>query len=816
MDIIKKEYIFLDIEVNNQKEAFSFFAKKAAEFGIVNDEKSLIKGFEDREQESSTGFEEGFAIPHARIPEVKKAAVFFARFKKGIDWKSMDGNPTNVAIALIVPKGPSGDEHISILSNVATKLMDKKFKNIAKTSNNEQEIVEQLVEEQQPQKITNNNDDKKLNIVGITACVVGIAHTYMAEQKLLEMGQKLGHNIRVETQGSKGVGNKLTSKEIDEADVVILATDTAVDTSRFVGKKVYSVKVAEAIKDPAKIINQSMKLGSILVGNNKNNSFNTKNVNNEKNGVMQHILSGISYMIPVIIMGGICLAFSLGVAKAVWGPGASPDHDGLAKWGPLNILNIIGGAAFGLMIPVLAGFIANSVAGRSAIAPAMVSAWIANQAGTMNADGKIENLGNLMPWISGMDVVQTPLGFIGAIIAGLGVGYFVKWINTWRVPKALAPAMPIFFVPLVAGIGMSLIFIYIIGAPIGWVMQQVQDGIKKAYSGDIGFGVGIGLGFILGAMAGFDMGGPVNKIAFVTCSMLVTMKIYEPMGAMAAGIPVAPLGMGLTTIFFPRFFNKDEKGVGVAAIIMGSIGISEGAIPFAIRDPKRAIVCNVAGSAVASAIAGALMVTNSAAHGGPIVAILGAVPYGKETAYFFLAIFCGVVVNTLMYGLWLTKDAGAYGSIKEAHVAKINEYISDRNEKIDELKTQIKLAKQEKNTLKANSLKEQIYKEKHICKSLISEAKNAYKSTYKLESQLIKENKTNIKNEISKINFEYKQKIAEAKIELKKAQNKKDTSKIQEKENIINEIFEDKQSAIIKYNQQLRKDCREKYLSLIK
>jgi PTS system fructose-specific IIC component len=210
--------------------------------------------------------------------------------------------------------------------------------------------------------------------------------------------------------------------------------------------------------------------------------------------------------------------------------------------------------------------------------------------------------------------------------------------------------MPIFFIPLFVGLLLSLIFIYVIGAPIGYVMQKVQDGIKEGYSGTIGIGVGLALGALLGAMGGFDMGGPVNKIAFVTCSLLVTQGIYEPMGSLAAAIPVAPLGMGFTTVFFPKFFDKDTKNMGIGAIIMGCIGISEGAIPFAIRDPKRAIVSNVLGSLVAGAIAGAFGVTDQAAHGGPIVAILGAVPYGVQTLYFFIAAAAGVVVTTSVYG----------------------------------------------------------------------------------------------------------------------------------------------------------------------
>jgi fructose PTS system EIIBC or EIIC component len=210
--------------------------------------------------------------------------------------------------------------------------------------------------------------------------------------------------------------------------------------------------------------------------------------------------------------------------------------------------------------------------------------------------------------------------------------------------------MPIFFIPLIAGIGISIIFIYVIGGPIGFIMDKVSIAIKNAYQGTIGVGVGLALGALIGAMAGFDMGGPINKIAFVTSSALITQGIQQPMGAMATAVSVAPIGMGLSTILFRRFFNENERGLGIAALIMGCIGISEGAIPFAIRDPRRAIPSNVVGSLVAGAIGGALQVTDAAAHGGPIVAVLGAVPYGVMTLYFFIAVIAGVAVTTTMYG----------------------------------------------------------------------------------------------------------------------------------------------------------------------
>lgn len=804
-NILNIDQVFIDITVNSQEEAFEFISQKALELKIISSKDALIAGFKTRESEGTTGFEDGFAIPHARIDEVLKPACIVVKLSKGIEWQSLDGKPAKYLFALIVPSG-QGDEHMTILSNIATMLLNQEFVKIIKTATKAEDVINAFKIEKTNLadiKVANKNG---LKIVAISACTVGIAHTYMAEEKLIKEGAKMGHQVRVETHGSKGIGTPLTSTEISEADVVIFATDISVDDSRFQGKKLYKVKVAKAIKDTKKVIESAINDGTI-VSKSENKDFNMKDKKgSDRQGVLQHILAGISYMIPIIVLGGICLAFSLGIAKAIWGPTGAPDgsyqlkgpdgnyqwdekgnailHAATSPWGPLNILNYIGGAAFGLMIPILAGFIGNSIAGRAAIAPAMVGAFIGNT----NTQ--------LMPWIGHMDTVPVPLGFIGAIIAGLLVGYLVKWINTWNVPRSIAPAMPIFFIPLVAGIGISLIFMYIIGAPIGWVMNEIQIGIKNAYGdGKIGFALGLGLGIVLGAMAGFDMGGPINKIAFITGSMLITMGINQPMGAVAAAIPVAPLGMGFTTVFFKKFFNKDERGLGLAAIIMGCIGISEGAIPFAIRDPKRAIACNVLGSAVAGGIAGSFQVTDAAAHGGPIVAVLGAVPYGPETAYFFIAITAGVVVNTLIYGFWLTKDAGAPGSVKEAHVSYLAELLAFKKEAIESAKE----SKQDKNVIK-----EEISKIKEEYNRKKAESKSAYKTITPDENKFIKTKKIEIKD--FKINNK-KDFISE--MTQIKSQNLKGDALADKKENIKDQTANN----YYKFQENLRNDFVSQYKS---
>lgn len=736
MHLIKEKYILLNSDAKNKTELFAWIAKKAETNKLVTNTAQLVASFEDREKEITTALEDSFAIPHARFDGIKEAAVFFIRLNKAITWDD-DNNKVKYIIAMIVPE-EQGD-YLDILSGIAVKLMNTEIRQQLMTLSDKTQICEILNTESKQTQSVVVNSQSAINVLAITSCVVGIAHTYMAEEALLKTGGDLGYNIRVETHGSKGIGTPFTQKEIDTADIVIFATDTKVDNTRFVGKKFYQTSVAKAIKNPTEIFKQALKSENLVSQTLGEFSAKKGAVKSNKQGVLSHILAGISYMIPVIVLGGICLAFSLGLAKAIWGPEAGPDGpNGDYKWGPLNILNIIGGAAFTLMIPILAGFIANSIAGRAAIAPAMVGAFIGNDAG------------NLMP-LGKMTEIKTPMGFIGALISGLLVGYFVLWVNKWKVPKSLAPAMPIFFIPLMAGIGISVIFIYIIGGPIGWVMGQVSTGIENAYSGKIGVGLGLGLGLLLGAMASFDMGGPINKIAFVTCTLLIEQGIQQPMGAMAAAIPVAPLGMGLSTIIFKRFFNKDEQGLGIAALIMGCIGISEGAIPFALRDPRRAIISNVVGGAIAGAFAGAFKITDAAGHGGPIVAVLGAVPYGIMTLYYFLAVAIGVTATTTIYGFWMIFESGKKYSVREAHTEHLNSLRINKTDALSEINEEIKTNKANKNLDKMQELKIEKAQVKKQFQTDIMLAKTVLKNVEKLEKENITTNKKNIRQDKLKI-----------------------------------------------------------------
>ncbi|PPE05920.1 PTS fructose transporter subunit IIABC [Williamsoniiplasma lucivorax] len=655
--LFKADYCFLDIDVKNKKEALKFISKQAFKLGVTNNEQKIFQAFNARENEASTGFEDGFSIPHARIAEIIKPAIFFVRYKKGIDWESLDQQPTMVSIVLMIPKANVDNMHLKLLSEIATKLLNANNKTKLKQTAKFSEIKAILFPQNKIAKVISEKPIGKKLIVGITACPVGVAHTYLAAEKLTAYGKSHGFDVKIETHGASGVENEITPEEVKQAYRVIIASDIGVQTAKFAGKKIYKTSVTPAIKNPEEVFKQAETNFTIEPSDNKTagqvGDFNT-NKSTEKVNIMKHLMSGVSYMVPMVIVGGIFLALSIGLTKIIYGNEWLPGDPGTSPIDPVNhklagnhflsYMSGIGGLAFLLMIPILGGYIANSIGGRAAIVPAMLASIVGNTP-------------KLFYPIGGLAVI-TPTGFLGAIMIGIAIGYLVRWINTWKVPKNLKPVMPLFFIPIVVGGVASFLFVYAIGAPIGWVMNKFKDALTHILNNasGIGLGVGIGMGLLIGCMSGFDLGGPVNKIAFFTVSALVLEKVYQPMGMMATAGAVPPLGMFVTTIIFRKFFDEEARNEGISALVMGLIGISEGAIPFTVKDPKRVILANVLGSGVAGAMGGAFMIQDYAAHTGPIVVFLGAVPYGVQTALALLAIGVGTATTCLIYGCWLTID----------------------------------------------------------------------------------------------------------------------------------------------------------------
>lgn len=657
MNIFSKNYIRLNMDVSSKNDALGKIAMFAKNIGIINNVQEVYKALISREKESTTGFQDGFAIPHARTDSILKPSVLFVSFKKGIDWQSLDKKPTKCAFVLLIPTKVS-NMHLDVLSKISTALMNKNFVEKIIKSESITEIYETVSsyledkKETQEQNVSKGTEIQK-RIIALTACPVGVAHTYLAAEKLAQAASEKNIWMKVETHGSAGVKNELTKEEISSADVIIVASDIGLDLSRFNNKVVVQTDVKEAIHDPIKLIEKALSSKSIYKDSNFSSNSNKFEDKTKKPSVMKHILAGISYMVPFVILGGICIALSAGIGKIIYGQANSAPEGDFFYY-----LNSIGNTAFSLMIGALGAYIANSIAGRAAIAPAFIVSVLGNTPDALYRIAGLENSG-------------VGMGFLGSILFGLLIGYTVRWINTWNVPKTLSSVLPIFVIPLGVGLFYGLIAMFVIGGPVAFIMNEFINALKGLFqdqqtqvSKDIGIGISILIGILIGAMTGFDMGGPINKVAFLTCTALISSKLYEPMGMMAAAIPVAPLGMGLCTMIFRKKFDDQEKTMGVSAFIMGLIGISEGAIPFAVSDPKKAIPCNVIGSAVAGGVAAGFGVTDAAAHGGPIVAVLGAI--GSDRSYgipggigfFFVAVIIGTLITCFLYALIRDKKVG--------------------------------------------------------------------------------------------------------------------------------------------------------------
>ncbi|MGC0402887.1 PTS system fructose-specific IIC component [Streptomyces sp. SAI-126] len=458
-----------------------------------------------------------------------------------------------------------------------------------------------------------DSDGQRLKLLAVTACPTGIAHTYMAAEKLAQAAASRGIDMKVETQGSIGAENVLDDNDVSTADGIIVAADKDVDLSRFVGKRVLTVGVAEGIHHPERLIERVRSAPVHRAGTARDVSASG---GGKKRSVgYKALMNGVSYMIPFVVVGGLLIAISLSLG------GHTDPSGGLvipkdSFWMDINNIGVIG---FTLMVPILSGYIAYAIGDRPALVPGMIGGWIANTGSLYDS--------------------EAGAGFIGAIVTGFLAGYLVLWIKKVKVPKFAQPIMPIIVIPIVATTALGLFFIYVIGKPISWVFEHLTDWL----SGMTGTSA-ILLGTILGLMIAFDMGGPVNKTAFLFGAGLIATGNQTVMGMCAAAIPVMPLGQGLATLIRKRLYTEQERETGLASLFMGCFGISEGAIPFAAARPAQVIPANMLGGAVAGAIAGVAGVEDAVPHGGPIVAVLGAV---SGVPMFFVAVLIGAAVTAL-------------------------------------------------------------------------------------------------------------------------------------------------------------------------
>ncbi|MGW8460835.1 fructose-specific PTS transporter subunit EIIC [Bacillus atrophaeus] len=483
-----------------------------------------------------------------------------------------------------------------------------------------------------------------MKLLAITSCPNGIAHTYMAAENLQKAADRLGVQMKVETQGGIGVENELTGEEIREADAIIIAADRSVNKDRFIGKKLLSVGVQDGIRKPEELIQKALS-GDVPVYRSASKSEAGNQQEKKQNPIYRHLMNGVSFMVPFIVVGGLLIAVALTLGGEKTPKGLVIPDDSFWK-----TIEQIGSASFSFMIPILAGYIAYSIADKPGLVPGMIGGYIAAT-------------GSFYGSASGA-------GFLGGIIAGFLAGYAALWIKKLKVPKAIQPIMPIIIIPVFASLIVGLAFVFLIGAPVAQIFESLTvwlAGMKGSSS--------ILLALILGAMISFDMGGPVNKVAFLFGSAMIGEGNYEIMGPIAVAICIPPIGLGIATFFGKRKFQESEREMGKASFTMGLFGITEGAIPFAAQDPLRVIPGIMAGSMTGSVIAMIGNVGDRVAHGGPIVAVLGAVDH---VLMFFIAVIAGSLTTALLVNVLKKDITVSPAGLSEAAAA--NDFPQQHNE----------------------------------------------------------------------------------------------------------------------------------------
>ncbi|MCE7586477.1 fructose-specific PTS transporter subunit EIIC [Vibrio fluvialis] len=593
--LINEDLIKLDLQATSKEEVFKELVSILYTQGHISDQTQFLADIKERETLGNTGFEDGVAIPHAKSTAVLAPAVVIGVSQSGIDYGAEDGLPSKLFFMIASPDG-GDNHHIEVLAELSSKLIEDGFIDAFLSATTSEQALALLLAKQEPQP-TASAEESKGFIIGVTGCPAGVAHTYLAAEALEKGAAAMGYAIKVETNGSIGVKNSPKEDEIQRADAIIVACDKQVDMNRFAGKRVVKTNVKAPIRDAQGVINEALSAPVFQAEMKASTPSSVSDkASQARSDLYRYLMNGVSHMIPFVVTGGLLIALSLAI-------GGQPSEAGMAipegsMWN--QILNV-GVVAFTLMIPILAGYIAYAIADRPALTPGLIGGWIANNGSFYGADAGT--------------------GFIGAIIAGLLVGYFVKWITSINYHKFIQPLVPIMIAPITGSLFIAGLFIFVIGAPIASLMDGLTALLTTMSTGNV-----VLLGIVLGGMAGFDMGGPFNKVAFLFSVGMIASGQTQFMGAMACAIPVAPLGMALATVLGRKFdlFEESETEAGKAAGAMGLVGISEGAIPFAAQDPMSVIPANVLGSMVAAVMAFSFGITNSVAHGGPVVALLGA------------------------------------------------------------------------------------------------------------------------------------------------------------------------------------------------
>lgn len=646
-DLLKKEVMIMDLKATSKEAAIDEMITKLVDTGVVTNFAIFKDGIMKREAQTSTGLGDGIAMPHSKNAAVKEATVLFAKSASGVDYEALDGQPTDLFFMIAAPDG-ANDTHLAALAELSKYLLKEGFADQLRQAKTPDDIIatfdsnsisQETVALQTVQSTSKGSD----YIVAVTACTTGIAHTYMAEEALKKKATEMGVAIKVETNGASGVGNKLTSSDIARAKGVIIAADKAVEMDRFDGKPLVSRPVADGIKKSEDLIN--------IILDNKAQTYHAQNQNDKQSGesdgksglgsaFYKHLMGGVSQMLPFVIGGGIMIAIAflfdnmLGVPK-----------DQLSNLGSYHeiaaLFKNIGGAAFAFMLPVLAGYIAYSIAEK----PGLVAGFVAGSIASSGlAFGKV-------PFAEGgkatLALAGVPSGFLGALVGGFLAGGVILLLRKLLsgLPKSLEGIKSILLYPLLGVLitGFLMLLVNIPMAAINTALNTFLQGLSGSSA--------VLMGLLVGGMMAVDMGGPVNKAAYVfgtgTLAATVANGGSVVMAAVMAGGMVPPLAVFVATLLFKDKFNNEERQSGLTNIVMGLSFITEGAIPFGAADPARAIPSFIVGSALTGALVGLAGIKLMAPHGGIFVIALTSNPL-----LYILFILIGAVVSGVLFGLF--------------------------------------------------------------------------------------------------------------------------------------------------------------------
>lgn len=639
-DLLRKDVMLLDLQATTKETVIDEMIAKLAEQGYVTDVDTFKAGIIKREEQTSTGLGDGIAMPHSKNAAVKEATVLFAKSNKGVDYQSLDGQPTDLFFMIAAPEG-ANDTHLAALAELSQYLLKDGFADQLRQAKTADEVlaVFNQAEDKKTAEVAATPTANQDFIVAVTACTTGIAHTYMAEEALKKQAAEMGVGIKVETNGASGVGNKLTADEIARAKGVIIAADKAVEMDRFNGKPLVSRPVADGIKKSEELINlvlngqaetYTAKLGTSAVTSEQPTSLG--------GAFYKHLMSGVSQMLPFVIGGGIMIALAFLVDNMLGVP-----QDSLGSLGSYHefasVFMKIGGAAFGFMLPLLAGYIAYSIAEK----PGLVSGFVAGAIASSGlAWGKI-------PFAAGgeetLALAGVSSGFLGALVGGFLAGGVILALRKLLagLPRSLEGIKSILLFP-VLGVFLTGFLMLFVNIP----MAAINTGLNNFLEGLSGSSAVL-IGLVVGGMMAIDMGGPINKAAYVfgtgTLAASVANGGSVVMAAVMAGGMVPPLAVFVATLLFKDKFTEEERESGLTNIIMGLSFITEGAIPFAAADPARAIPSFMVGSALSGALVGLAGIKLLAPHGGIFVIALT-----SNALLYLVFVLIGAIVSGILFG----------------------------------------------------------------------------------------------------------------------------------------------------------------------